>query len=442
MDLTYTPEDSAFREHVRCWLEARLPVKLKTLEDRQAWHRQLYEAGFVGMGWPKEYGGRAARPMEQAIVAQELARARAPGTINGLGIGIVGPTLIVHGTEAQKQRYIHKILTAEEIWCQLYSEPNAGSDLASLRTSAERVPVRRGPVRGTGSGGGDEFVVNGQKVWTSGGAIADFGVLLARTDSHVPKHEGISYFILDMHSPGVEVRPLKQITGNSEFCEVFFTNVRVPAENLIGKEGQGWPLAQTTLGFERGGNTLSRATAHQANLAQLLRVCQRLPHDGTAAIDDPVVRRKLGQMIVEVEVLRHGGLRILSKLEQGLGLGAESSTDKLYYSELDKRHQELVQEILGPFGQLTGGLPEDLVLEDGGATTVGATRSTGWAYDFLWSRAGTIYAGSSEIQKIIIGELVLGLPREPRLDRFPEDIQRAIRHQEQARARTPRRGGQ
>src|SRR5438093_2546521 len=314
MDLTYTPEDVAFRQRVRSWLEAQLPVQLKTLDDRKAWHRKLYEAGF--------------------------------------------------------------------------------------------------------------------------------GVLLARTNPNAPKHEGISYFILDMHSPGVEVRPLKQITGSSEFCEVFFTNVRVPAENLIGKEGQGWQLAQTTLGFERGGNTLSRATTHQANLARLLRVAGRLRRNGAAAIDDPVVRRKLGQMIVEVEVLRYGGLRILSKLEKGQRPGAESSTDKLYYSELDKRHQELVQEMLGPFGQVTEGLPPELALRDDGATTVGGTRASGWAYNFLWSRAGTIYAGSSEIQKNIIGERVLGLPREPRLDRFPESIQSAIRDQERARATRSGRGSQ
>jgi alkylation response protein AidB-like acyl-CoA dehydrogenase len=428
MDLTYTPEDVAFRERVRAWLAAHLPGPLQTLEARKAWHRKLYEAGFVGMGWPKAYGGWEARPMEQAIVAQEMARARAPGPINGLGIGIVGPTLIAHGTEAQKERYLQKILTAEEIWCQLYSEPNAGSDLASLRTAAERR--------------GDEYVVNGQKVWTSGGTIADFGVLLARTDPSVPKHEGISYFILDMHSPGVEVRPLKQITGGSEFSEVFFSNVRVPAENLIGAEGQGWQLAQTTLGFERGGNTLSRATTHQAGLSRLLAVCGRLRRDGAPALDDPVVRRKLGQMIVEVEVLRYGGLRILSKLEQGQRPGPEASVDKLYYSELDKRHQELVQEILGPFGQLTEGLPADLADPEGdGATTVGGSRPASWAYSFLWSRAGTIYAGSSEIQKNIIGERVLGLPREPRMDRFPVPVQQAIREAEAARGRRGGRGG-
>ena len=214
MDLNYTPEDVAFRKHVRAWLEQNLPKEpVRTLEDRRQWHRKLYEAGYLGMGWPKEYGGGGARPMEQAIVADEMAQANAPAPTNGLGLGIVGPTIVVHGTEAQKKRYLRKILTAEELWCQLYSEPNAGSDLAALKTSAVDQ--------------GDHFVVNGQKIWTSGGAIADWGLLLARTDTKVPKHKGITCFLMNMRQPGVDVRPLKQITGSSEFCEVFMTNARV-----------------------------------------------------------------------------------------------------------------------------------------------------------------------------------------------------------------------
>jgi alkylation response protein AidB-like acyl-CoA dehydrogenase len=400
MDLQETQEDRAYRARVRAWFEQNKPGRLETLEDRRAWHRKLYDAGFVGMGWPKEYGGQNARPMEQAIVAEEMARANVPGTINTLGIGIVGPTLIAHGTEEQKRRYIPKILTAEEIWCQLYSEPGSGSDLASLRTSA---------VRQNG-----HYVVNGQKVWTSQGYMADFGILLARTDPSVPKHRGISYFIIDMHAPGVEVRPLKQITGSSEFCEEFLTDVKIPVENRIGEEGQGWELAQTTLGFERGGNTLARVARHKANLNRLIEVCRTLPRNGGSALDDPVVRQKIGRMLTEVEVLRYAGLRILSKLEKGQRPGPESSVDKLYYSEMDKRHQELVQEILGPYGQLTEGLMPEFALDpdasDGGDQT--------WAYNFLWSRAGTIYSGSSEIQKNIIGERVLKLPREPRADRM------------------------
>jgi alkylation response protein AidB-like acyl-CoA dehydrogenase len=399
VDLNYSSEDEAFRLRVREWFANHPPGSLDTLEQKKAWQRTLYDAGFVGMGWPQEYGGQNARPMEQAIVAEEMARGNVPGAINSLGLGIVGPTLIAHGTEEQKRRHIRGILTADVIWCQLYSEPDSGSDLASLKTTAVC--------------DGDHWVVNGQKVWTSLGPIGDFGVLLARTNPNVPKHQGISYFILDMHSPGVDVRPLKQLTGHSEFAEVFFTNVRVPVENIIGQEGQGWELAQTTLGFERGGNTLARVTRHQANMQRLIEVCQVLCRDGIASLEEPVVRQKLGRMIVEVEVLRYAGYRILSKLEQGKRPGPESSVDKLYYSELDKRHQELVQDILGPYGQIELGLPEEIAIN---SSTLRGDSST-WAYNFLWARAGTIYAGSSEIQKNIIGERVLKLPREPRADR-------------------------
>ena len=399
MDLNYSPADEAFRQRVRAWCAEHSAGPLETLAQKKAWQRTLYDAGFVGMGWPREYGGQDARPMEQAIVAEEMARANVPGAINSLALGLIGPTLIVHGSDDQKQRYVRRMLTADDIWCQLYSEPDSGSDLASLKTSAVRE--------------GDHWVINGQKVWTSLGPIADYGILLARTNPSVPKHQGISYFILDMHAPGVEVRPLKQITGSSEFAEIFFTNVTVPAENIIGNEGQGWELAQTTLGFERGGNTLARVTRHQANMQRLIEIGALLSRDSDPVLDDPVVRQKLGRMVVEVEVLRYAGYRILSKLEQGKRPGAESSVDKLYYSELDKRHQELIQDILGPYGQLEKGVPTELGLN---SSTTRGDEST-WAYNFLWSRAGTIYAGSSEIQKNIIGERVLKLPREPRADR-------------------------
>lgn len=400
MDLNYTPEDLAYRAKVRAWFEANTPKhELKTWEERLAWHRKLYEAGFVGMGWPKAYGGQEARPMEQAIVAEEMARVDAPGPVNGLGIGFIGPTLIHHGTEAQKQRYIKKILTAEEIWCQLYSEPNAGSDLASLRTSAVR--------------DGDHFIVNGQKVWTSSGLRAHLGILLARTDNTVRKHEGISYFILDMKSPGVEVRPLRQITGGAEFAEVFMTNVKVPAENLIGELNKGWHLAQTTLGYERGGNILARVTSFKARFYRLVEVCHTLKRNGRPAIEDPLVRSKLARIWTETENLRYTGLRILSKLERGEKLGPESSVDKLNYTEMHVRHEELIMEILGMYGQVDKGLPPELKLkEDAEAHTAGT-----WTYDYLYAKASTIYAGSSQIQKNIIGERVLGLPREVRADR-------------------------
>jgi alkylation response protein AidB-like acyl-CoA dehydrogenase len=403
VDLNYSPEDERFRQHVRRWFAEHPPGRLGSLDQRKAWQRQLYEAGFVGMGWPREFGGQAARPMEQAIVAEEMALGDVPGPINSLALGLLGPTLIVHGSEDQKQRYLQRMLTADDIWCQLYSEPDSGSDLASLRTQAVL----------EGFQDGDRWVINGQKVWTSLGPIADYGMLLARTNPNVPKHQGISYFILDMHQPGVEVRPLKQITGGSEFAEIFFTNATLPVENIIGQEGQGWQLAQTTLGFERGGSVLARVTRHQANMRRLVDVAQKLSRDSVSLLEDPVARQKLGRMVVEVEVLRYAGFRILSKLEQGKRPGPESSVDKLYYSELDKRHQELVQDILGPYGQIEAGLPKEFALN---SSTIRGEDST-WAYNFLWSRAGTIYAGSSEIQKNIIGERVLKLPREPRADR-------------------------
>ncbi len=399
MDLNESPEHRAYRARVRAWFEQHRPGRLDTLTERRAWHRQLYDAGFVGMGWPKAYGGHEASPIEQAIVGEEMASANVPGIINTLGIGFIGPTLIAHGTEGQKQQYLKKILTAEELWCQLYSEPDSGSDLASLKTTAVR--------------NGDHYVVNGQKVWSSQAKDADYAILLARTDPAAPKHKGISYFILDMHTPGIEVRPLKQITGSSEFCEEFLTDVKVPVEDRIGEEGQGWVLAQTTLGFERGGSLLARVTAHKAVLNRLIEVCKTLPRNGGIAIDDPLVRQKIGRMVAEVEVLRYAGLRLLSKLEKGERPGPESSVDKLYYSEMDKRHQEWMQEILGPYGQIMADPPDEVALN------IVPTRDGegSWAYNFLWSRAGTIYSGSSEIQKNIIGERVLGLPREPRADR-------------------------
>jgi hypothetical protein len=243
--------------------------------------------------------------------------------------------------------------------------------------------------------------------------ISDLGILLARSDPSLPKHQGISYFVMDMHAPGVESRPIKQITGSEEFCEVFMTDVKIPAENLIGELGQGWKLAQTTLGFERGGNTLSRATRARGNLNRLIDVAANLERDGRPAFEDASLRRKIGRMLAEAEVLRYTGLRILSKLEKGLRPGPESSVDKLYYSEMDKRHQELIQDVLGPFGQIDE-LPPELALS--GENQEGIDGS--WAYNFLWARAGTIYAGSSEIQKNIIGERVLGLPREVRADRL------------------------
>ena len=402
MDLQFSPADNEFRAKVRKWFEANLPkTELKTLDDRKAWHRKLFDAGFVGMGWPKEFGGQDARPMEQAIVADEMARCNAPSTVNGLGLSIVGPTIIHHGSHEQKSRYLKKILNADEIWCQLYSEPNSGSDLASLKTRAEDK--------------GDYYEINGQKVWTSGGFISDWGLLLARTDPNVVKHQGISCFLINMRQPGVEVRPLKQITGGSEFCEVFFDKARVEKFDLIGKLNQGWQIAQTTLGFERGGGTLNRVTSYMMSLRRLVEVTKQLKYNGHSAFDDPLVRQKLGRAYVELEVMRYSGLRILTRLEKGQRPGPESSIAKLYYSEFDKRYHEWVLEILGPYGTTIEGMPAELAEADKSGDY---GRHGSWGTDFLQSRAPTIYAGTSEIQKNIIGERVLGLPKEVRTDRI------------------------
>jgi alkylation response protein AidB-like acyl-CoA dehydrogenase len=404
MDLNYSPEDQAYRQQVRQWFEENLPKEpIRTLEERRAWHRKLYEAGFIGMGWPKEYGGAERRPMEQAIVGEEMARVNAPAGVGGLGISIVGPTIIHHGTEEQKQRYVKKILTGEEIWCQLYSEPNSGSDLASLQCRADI--------------DGDEFVINGQKIWTSGAQHSDWGLMLARTDRTAPKHQGISCILIDMRQPGIEVRPLKQISGSSEFCEVFFTNVRVPADNLIGELNTGWQIAQTTLGYERGGNTLSRVSRLQEQYTRLLDVANTLRRDGTRAIDDPLIRQRLGEIYAEIEVLRYASLRILSRLEKGQRPGPEASIAKLHYSELDKRVQEIILDILGPYGQQLANLPDDMRLTQAGFGMRDDEEGS-WALPFVWARAGTIYAGSSQIQKNILGERVLGLPKEVRADRM------------------------
>src|SRR5262245_2156258 len=363
MDLNYAPEDREFRNATRRWFEAHTPkTEPKTLAERKAWHRTMYDAGFVGMLWPKEYGGRGATPMQQAIVQDEMARASAPPPINGLGIGFIGPTIIVHGTEAQKQRYLQQMLTAEEIWCQLYSEPNAGSDLAGLKTRAEAA--------------GDHFVVNGQKIWTSSGPIADWGILLARTDTKAPKHKGISCFLFNMRQPGVEVRPLKQITGSSLFSEVFMTNARAETWDQTRRLDGGWERAQTTLGYERGANSLGRVTRYLMAFHQLVASARELRRDGKPLLEDPVVRAKLGKAFAELEVQRYAALRVLSALSKGQPISAASSITKLSYTEFEKRFFELGLEILGPWGQLMPGSPDEVRSEE---RRVGKECRSGWS---------------------------------------------------------------
>jgi alkylation response protein AidB-like acyl-CoA dehydrogenase len=400
MDLTWSPEEEAFREEVRSWLEANLPRRrsiddgedelggddVAAFESRREWQRKLGEAGYLAMHWPKEYGGGGRSLVEQVIFNEEYAKARAPTPVNGLGLSLVGPTLITHGTDQQKQRFLRNILTAEEIWCQGYSEPNAGSDLAGLQTRAELV--------------GDEFIINGQKIWTSSARWGDWIFVLCRTDPDAPKHQGISYILCPMDQPGVEVRPIKQITGGSGFGEVFFTNARTPRENIVGALNDGWRVAMTTLMFERGGNVMATAVRFRRLMSGLRELAAATKRNGGSAIDDPIIRQQLGRKLVEVEIMRHNGERAISPNLHGEPPGPESSMGKLYWSEWYRSATELALEILGPQG-----------LRLDGAEASEGYGSSRWLTEYLAARASTIYTGTSEIQRNILAERVLGLPR-------------------------------
>jgi alkylation response protein AidB-like acyl-CoA dehydrogenase len=394
MDFNYSEEAEAFRHEFRQWLGANLPSRPASerrpefmLGDTSdwdfhlQWHQKMHAAGWIGISWPREYGGRGATLEQQVVYAEELARADAPGLVNGIGIGLVGPTLMHWGTEEQKQRYIPKILSAEEIWCQGYSEPNAGSDVASLQTRAIEE--------------GDYFIVNGQKVWTSGAHRADWCILLTRTDPDAPKHKGISYLLAHMHSPGITVRPLVQITGERGFNEVFFEDVRIPKQNLVGPKNHGWQVAVTTLMFERTGMAGRDLSGQVAELAMLAR---RLNRDGTTAWDGRDVRQAIAGFACEAAALRFSNLRQLTRRLKGLPPGPEGSASKLITSELNLRMMKFAMELLGPYAQIESKSP---FAEDGGK----------WLYKMLAARALTIAGGTSEIQHNIIGERVLGLPK-------------------------------
>ncbi len=395
MDFNFTPEEEKFREKVRAFLDANLPRDWGSddfeMPDELAgrafyidWHRRLYANGLVGMSWPREYGGQGASPVEQAILNEELARRRAPGPLGGIGLALAGPTIIVHGTEAQKKRYLPKILSGEEKWCQLFSEPNAGSDLASLRTRAELK--------------GDEFVVNGQKTWTSGARTSQFGILLARTDQSAPKHRGISYFIVDMKSPGITIKPLRQITGESHFNEIFMDDLRVPRENLVGKLNDGWHVANTTLANERGTGALALLVRFGTQYQELVDAARIALRHGRPAVADPVVRQRLAEYYIDLQRLKYNVYRGFSAVIKGGKPGPEGSIQKLLWSELSQKIQEFAVELQGPGAQLAFKEP----------------RAMAGGYHqrlFLRSRADTIYAGTSEIQRNIIAQRVLGLPR-------------------------------
>ena len=398
MDLSLTPEQEALRAQVRAWLTDHIPrewtrrmmatsdvPRPEAYDFLREWQRTMHEGGWIGLTWPKEYGGRGLTFMEELIVQQEFALAKAPPMLNILGVGMAGPTIIAYGTEEQKQRYVRKILSCEEIWCQGYSEPNAGSDLASLQTRAVKE--------------GDDWVINGQKVWTSLAHIADYMMLLARTDPDAPKHKGITYFLLDMHAPGVTVKPLRQMTGDAEFNEVFFDNVRVPASRVLGGVNNGWAVGLTTLMYERLALGFGLQVRLRIAMDGLVELARRMEKNGAALTKDPVMRQKLAQLWIDTEALKYTGARGITKLLRGEMPGPEASAGKMIWVDTHQRIQELAMEIQGPYAQLTRG--SDWAA-DGGL----------WQYTFLRSRANSIEGGTTEIQKNIIAERVLGLPKD------------------------------
>jgi len=386
MDLTFSPAAEELRTELRGWLSRHVPpqfatgdaVEFATLDDEFAflrdWQGRLARDRWVGVHWPHAYGGRGAGVEANYIFQEEMARARAPEVINRIGVNLVGPSLMKHGTDAQKERYLARILSCEDVWCQLFSEPGAGSDLTALRTVAVR--------------DGDVYRVTGQKVWTSWAQYADFGILIARTDPASSKARGISYMIVDMRAPGVEVRPLKQLTGSSEFNEVFLDDVRVPVANLVGEEGKGWEISQTTLAPARG-TSPRQLVIHRMLLEDLVRLARERDDDGE-------LRQGVASAAIEVEIAKLNNWRTLTRLVRGEPLGPESSFIKLYWSEMSQRMHDTVMRAMGPRAALVGA----------DAPTRGRI-----AESYLYYRAASIFAGTSEVQRNIIAQRVLGLPR-------------------------------
>jgi alkylation response protein AidB-like acyl-CoA dehydrogenase len=393
VDLTPTAGEARLRAEVREWLRENLPweygrglpPRFDALSDEVAfgreWQARLAEGRWVGVPWPEEYGGRGAGAVEHFIVTEELARARAPELVGRLGINLVGPTLLAHGTPEQKARWLPEILPARELWCQLFSEPGAGSDLASVTTRAVATE--------------DGWVLNGQKVWTSYAQFADWGLCLARTNPDVPKQQGITALAVDMRAPGVEVRPLRQITDESEFNEVFFSDVFIPAEHRVGPVDDGWRVANSTLSHERGINP-RQLVIHIQLVEELLRMALE-----TGAFDDDRLRPRLAQAAVEVRLFQLHNWRTLSRVAKGQSPGPEGSALKLYWSEMSKRLHDTVMAVLGPAAPLWHGAADN----PGEGT---------WQRSWLYYQASSIWAGTNEIQRNILSERVLGLPREPR----------------------------
>jgi len=392
MDLSYSPEELAFQGEVRSWLKKNVPQRqrderpmdwgdARRIAQAKAWQRKVYDAGYLALGWPKEYGGQGADVMRQTIVNEEMVRARAPGLVGMMGIQMVGPTLIQHGTEEQRRRHLPKILGAEEVWCQGYSEPGAGSDLAGLQTRAVR--------------DGDDYILNGQKIWTSYGDKADSMFILVRTDFEGAKHGGITFLLMDMETPGVTVRPIRLISGASPFCEVFLSDVRVPAHNVVGRVNGGWRLAKALLGHER--TMIADAFKERDDARRLVELARRYVGDRNGRVTDPIVRDRITQVEMDQACLDLTLARARDGAKAGHRPGPESSIFKLYGTELNQRRRALMVEILGPqaLGWEGPGFADEELL---------VTR------DWLRSRGNSIEGGTSEIQLNIIAKRVLGLP--------------------------------
>lgn len=392
MNFDFNSGEKSFRTELRDWLDANAPSILaegpqysdaaKRWERATRWHKALYQAGLVGIYWPKQFGGRGASLIEQYIYEEEMDRINAPGTINPVGLNIAGPTIMQWGTEEQKARYLRPILSGDEIWCQGYSEPGAGSDVASLTTRAEDR--------------GDYFVVNGQKVWTTLAHRAHFCLLLCRTDPGAPKHKGLSYMLVDMSSPGITVRPLVQMTGNHDFNEIFFEDVSVPKRNLLGPQNDGWRVGVTTLMFERV--TVGTLLQIEREVARVRELLKRPLASGARPADDPRVRQKFAQFESDCQAARYSSLRSLTRRLKGQPPGPEGSIAKLFRTEVMLRMMTFAEEVLGPYAQLVEGSP--FAVDHGR-----------WMHSLFYARSQTIAGGTSEIQRNVIGERVLGLPK-------------------------------